>query len=62
LAHSVRNAFPNVPVILVSGYDDNPANAVGFDFIEKPFGTEAILKAVKRAISCTNCGKLAIGA
>lgn len=48
LAHSVRNVFPSIPIILVSGYNHN---AAGFDLILKPFSPEALLNAVDRAMS-----------
>ena len=48
LAQSVRNAYPSIPVILISGYEDN---AAGFDLIPKPFAPEAILNAVDRIVS-----------
>jgi DNA-binding NtrC family response regulator len=51
LAHSVRNAFPGIPVILISGYsDEDPDDIEGFEFISKPFAPEAILNAVDRAL------------
>ena len=52
LAHSVRNAFPAIPVILISGYCDTyPDNNAGFEFISKPFAPEAILNATDRALN-----------
>ena len=52
LAHSVRNAFPAIPVILISGYCDTyPDNKAGFEFIPKPFAPEAILNATDRALN-----------
>jgi DNA-binding NtrC family response regulator len=50
LAHSVRNTFPAIPVILFSGYK-NAGDAEGFEFIPKPFVPEAILDAVDRAMA-----------
>jgi DNA-binding NtrC family response regulator len=51
LAHSVRHAFPSLPVILISGYcDQDTIEMDGFPFISKPFVIEAILKAVDGAI------------
>jgi DNA-binding NtrC family response regulator len=49
LAYSLRNAFPALPVILISGYGDQIEHG-GFDFIPKPFSVERILDAVKRAM------------
>jgi two-component system NtrC family sensor kinase len=52
LAHSVRNEFPAISMILISGYcDKRPDNIAGFEFISKPFVPEAILNAVDRAIT-----------
>jgi DNA-binding NtrC family response regulator len=50
LAYSVRQSFPAVPVILISGYGDVGAAATKFEFIQKPFVPEAILIAVKKVL------------
>ena len=53
LAYSVRQSFPSLPVILISGYDDVEAAkkaAASFEFIRKPFVPETILMAVKRVV------------
>jgi len=53
LAYSVRNMFPAIPVILISGYADVGAvrkAAAIFQFIQKPFEPEAILLAVKKVV------------
>lgn len=49
LAHSIRNTFPALPVILISGYGENMEQG-GFAFIPKPFSVQTILNAVKRAM------------
>jgi two-component system cell cycle sensor histidine kinase/response regulator CckA len=53
LAYSVRNMFPAIPVILISGYADvgavKKATAI-FELIQKPFEPEAILLAVRRVL------------
>jgi CheY-like chemotaxis protein len=52
LAYAVRDAFPAIPVILMSGYamPDSTKRPLGeFLLIEKPFKPEAILRAVKKA-------------
>lgn len=51
LAHSVRNTFPAISVILISGYCETLEDAAGFEFIRKPFAAEAILSAVERAMN-----------
>lgn len=53
LAYSVRQSFPALPVILISGYADEDAvkqAAANFEFIQKPFVPEAILVAVKKMV------------
>jgi DNA-binding NtrC family response regulator len=51
LAHSVRSAYPAIPIILISGYSDSKdADTAGFELIPKPFLPETILAAVERAI------------
>jgi len=53
LAYSVRNQFPSVPVILISGYGDLESvrqAAADFEFIQKPFVPKTILMAVKKMI------------
>ena len=53
LAYSVRNSFPGLPVILISGYGDVEAvrqAAAKFEFIQKPFVPETILLAVKKML------------
>ena len=51
LAHSVRHAFPAIPVILFSGYSKDAKDAAGFEFISKPFVPQTILSAVERAMN-----------
>ena len=53
LAYSLRNSFPYIPIILISGYADDKSvkrAAASFDFIQKPFAPTAILNAVSRAL------------
>jgi len=53
LAFSVRQSFPAVPVILISGYadlDGTKQAAAVFQFIRKPFVSETILAAVRHAV------------
>jgi DNA-binding NtrC family response regulator len=44
LAYSVKNSFPALPVIVVSGYTDQAPP--GFAFIRKPFMPAEMLQAV----------------
>jgi CheY-like chemotaxis protein len=54
LAYAVRNAFPAIPVVLVSGFMEakSAARPLGeFSLVRKPFTPAAILEAVRRAAS-----------
>ena len=52
LAHSVRNAYPAIPIILISGFSDSKEeNTEGFELIPKPFSPETLLAAVERAFN-----------
>lgn len=62
LAYSVRNTFPKIPVILISGYLDNDGSkTVEFDFIAKPFGAATIVKAVEKALGTAREEVLPVG-
>jgi DNA-binding NtrC family response regulator len=53
LAYAVRNAFPNITVILMSGFlspQTTKRPIVDFEFIRKPFKPEAFLSVVKRVV------------
>jgi DNA-binding NtrC family response regulator len=53
LAYSIRNCFPSIPVILISGYadEDSIRNAgLTFELIRKPFVPETLTKAARRAL------------
>ncbi len=43
LAHAIKSSFPSIPVILVSG---NAKPDAEFEFVDKPFGPAALMKAV----------------
>jgi two-component system cell cycle sensor histidine kinase/response regulator CckA len=52
-AYSVRNSFPAIPVVLISGYADLESvkeAAANFEFTQKPFVSETILMAVKKML------------
>jgi DNA-binding NtrC family response regulator len=54
LAFAIRDAFPAIPVILVSGYEDTISAKhpiVCFELIQKPLTPAAILAAVNKATS-----------
>jgi CheY-like chemotaxis protein len=48
LAYSARNSFPNLPVILMSGYADKSPGA--FMLIVKPFMPAVIVEAINQVI------------
>ena len=53
LAYSIRNSFPAVPVLLISGYGNVESlrrTAANFEVIQKPFVPETILMAVKKMV------------
>jgi len=57
LAYSVRNSFPAVPILLISGYGDVESvkhAAANFEFIQKPFVPETILMAVKKMVGAVD--------
>ena len=57
LAYSVRNSFPALPVLLISGYGDVESvkqAAANFEFIQKPFVPETILMAVKKMVGAVD--------
>jgi DNA-binding NtrC family response regulator len=49
-AHSVRESFAEVPIILVSG-NAQPPDALEFEFVEKPFAPDALLRVVRRVLA-----------
>jgi len=62
LAYAVRNAFPAVPVLLVSGFAGTKpaAQPLGeFPLIQKPLTPAAVLEAVRRAASSSCPGSMA---
>jgi len=51
LAFAIRQAFPVIPVILISGYGPPKRRTTEFEFIEKPFKPDVILSMVKRLVA-----------
>jgi two-component system cell cycle sensor histidine kinase/response regulator CckA len=47
-AHRVRQSYPGIPIILISGCADGELSDVCDEFIEKPFSATVLLDAVKR--------------
>jgi CheY-like chemotaxis protein len=52
LAHSIREQFPDIPVMLITGYGDEPKIlSSGFPVIRKPFLPESIWKMVEQLLA-----------
>ncbi len=51
LAFAIRQAFPIIPVILISGYGPPRRRSTEFAFIEKPFKPEAFLTLIKKLVA-----------
>ena len=47
LARAVRNSFPTVPVVLLSG---NSKPDEGFEFVKKPFLPSTLVSAVRKVV------------
>jgi CheY-like chemotaxis protein len=54
LAHSVRQRFPHLPVILTTGYSEAATRAAedGLIILRKPYGAEALAEAVGHCMAC----------
>jgi two-component system cell cycle sensor histidine kinase/response regulator CckA len=48
-ARSAAEAFPRVPIVLVSGYVGSN-EVLPFEFVEKPFSPTTLLRAVRRVV------------
>jgi len=48
LAHAVRDSFPAIPVILVSGNAEPDAR---FEFVQKPFLPATLVKAMRKILA-----------
>jgi DNA-binding NtrC family response regulator len=58
LAYAIRQAFPQIPVVVVSGYPSPEVTRTwkqDFAFIQKPFKPEAILTVVKTVTARRRC-------
>jgi two-component system cell cycle sensor histidine kinase/response regulator CckA len=54
LAYSIGSSFPNIAVILITGYVDEAVvkqAASAFKLIQKPFAVNAVLEAVKQTLA-----------
>ena len=53
LARRTRSAFPDMPIILTSGYPiaANDELMAGSTFIQKPFSPKALAEAVREALA-----------
>jgi two-component system nitrogen regulation response regulator NtrX len=59
ILESVKSKYPNVPVIMISGHGNietaiNSIKLGAYDYIEKPFKEDKLLRLVKRAIETAN--------
>ena len=52
-AQSLRQLLADVPVILMSGHAQ-PPDSFEFEFVEKPFGPEKFLRAVRKACNAND--------
>jgi DNA-binding NtrC family response regulator len=48
-ARTAAETFPGVPIVLVSGYVGSN-EVLPFEFVEKPFSPNALLRAVRRVV------------
>jgi CheY-like chemotaxis protein len=53
LAHKIRRHFPELPVLLASGYSQAAAEVAreGFPIIAKPYRADALAEAIRRSIA-----------
>ncbi len=59
LAHKIRRHFPDLPVLLASGYSQAMADVAkeGFAIIAKPYRADALAEAIRRTITLSNRSK-----
>lgn len=62
LAFSIRNAYPALPILIISGYADEEnvrRLGRGFELIRKPFVPETILQSIRKAVPASKPGGIA---
>jgi CheY-like chemotaxis protein len=50
LADRVRSRFPELPVLLTTGYSEHVADAHGFPVLQKPYDMEALASALSKVL------------
>ncbi len=60
LAHRLARLRPDLPIVFMSGYVDDPLleciGKSGVPFLSKPFTTDALLQAIRNAITSSRSG------
>ena len=52
LAHEIRQRFPELPILLISGYSDGSITGVGVSrFLRKPFSMQQLAKEVRTTLA-----------
>jgi two-component system, cell cycle sensor histidine kinase and response regulator CckA len=49
-ARAAASSFPEVPIILISGYASS-SEVPAFEFLEKPFSPDSLLRAVRKVVT-----------
>ena len=52
LAHKVRDRFPELPILLTTGYSEQVAGTHGFPVLQKPYEMDALASAVGKLLKC----------
>jgi len=50
LAHKVRDRFPELPVLLTTGYSEHVADSHGFPVLQKPYEMDALARALGKIL------------
>lgn len=60
LAYRLNSLRPNLPIVFMSGYADDPLldviGRLGIPFLSKPFTTDALVQAIRNALSASRSG------
>ena len=46
LARKVRYCFPELPILLITGYSEQASNGHGFPVLQKPYEMDALASAI----------------
>jgi CheY-like chemotaxis protein len=52
LARKVRNRFPELPILLTTGYSEQVAGSHGFPVLQKPYEMDALAGALGNLLKC----------